>query len=96
MNNEMRLEKQICCMKQMREDLGEFCVIMRGAMDSFQDDIKYLRSVGFSVETEEQYQKSYYTPANNDVEQVISDIQHQHFDYIDRVIEKLEELLHEQ
>lgn len=96
MNNEMSLEEQICCMKQMREYLGVFCVIMRDTMDSFQDDIKYLRSVGLSTEIEEQYQKSYYTPANNNVEQVIGNIQHQHFDYIDRVVEKLEEALHEQ
>lgn len=88
--NEMSLDEQIRCMQEMRSYLGDFCGIMRNAMDGFQDDIKYLRSYGFPIEKEEQYQRGYYTPANNEVEHVISDIYTKHFDYIDRVIERLE------
>ena len=88
--NEMSLEEQIHCMQEMRSYLGDFCGIMKNVMETLQNDIKFLRSQGFSTETEETYQRGYYTPANDDVEHVISDIYTQHFDYIDRVIERLE------
>lgn len=94
--SEMSLEQQISCMQEMRSELGDFCKMMRGYMDAFQDDIQFLRSQGLSTETEERYQKGYYTPANEEVDRVISDIQRQHFDYIDRVIERLQRALHEQ
>ena len=94
--NEMSLEEQIRCMQEMRCELEDFCKMMRDVMDSFQDDIKYLRSQGLSIETEDRYQKGYYEPANNEVEQVISDIQHLHFDYIDRVVEDLRGALNEE
>lgn len=94
--NEMSLEQQISCMQEMRSKLADFCGIMRRVMDEFQNDIKYLRSQGLSTEKEEQYQKGYYLPANDEVEHVISDIQHKHFDYIDRVIERLQKALNEQ
>ena len=96
MDNEMSLQEQIQCMEQMRDELGNYCSMMRSTMDSFQDDIKELRIHGFSVETEERYQKGYYTPANNNVEQVINDIQILHFNYIDRVVEQLRKALNEQ
>ena len=88
--SEMSLKEQIHCMREMRSYLGDFCVMMKNVMETFQNDINFLKSQGFSVETEETYRKNYYTPANNDVEQVISDINQKHFDYIDRVIERLE------
>lgn len=88
--NEMSLEEQIRCMQEMRDYLGDFCGKMKNVMEKLQNDIKFLRSQGFSTETEETYQRGYYTPANDDVEHVISDIYTQHFDYIDRVIERLE------
>lgn len=94
--NEMSLEEQIRCMQEMRSELDSFCGIMRNVMDDFQKDIKFLRSQGFTTEKEEQYQKGYYIPANDKVEHVISDIQQFHFDYIDRVIERLQRALHEQ
>ena len=92
----MSLQEQIRCMQEMRSELGSFCGIMRNVMDDFQNDIKYLRSQGFSTEKEEQYQRGYYTPANDKVEHVISDIYTQHFDYIDRVIDRLQRALNEQ
>lgn len=88
--NEMSLEEQIRCMQEMRSYLGDFCFEMQKVMETLQNDIKFLRSQGFSTETEETYQRGYYTPANDEVEHVISDIYTQHFDYIDRVIERLE------
>ena len=92
--NEMSLEEQIRCMQEMRGELESFCGIMRNVMIDFQNDIKFL-SQGFTTEKEEQYQKGYYIPANDKVEQVISDIRQYHFDYIDRVIERLQRALHE-
>lgn len=94
--SEMSLEEQIRCMQDMRDKLDEFCKIMRNNMDSFQDDIKYLRSQGFSTETEETYQKNYYLPANDNVDHVIHNIYNLHFDYIDRVINDLDAALHEE
>lgn len=88
--NEMSLDEQIRCMQEMRDYLGDFCGIMKNVMETLQSDIKFLRSQGFSTETEGTYQRGYYTPANDEVEHVISDIYTQHFDYIDRVIERLE------
>ena len=88
--NEMSLEEQISCMQEMRNYLNDFCGIMLNTMDELQKDIKYLRSVGLSVETEETYQEGYYAPANERVEEVVNEIRQQHFDYIDRVIERLE------
>ena len=94
--NEMSLEEQIRCMEAMRSFLGEFCALMNQAMDDFQKDIKFLRSNGLSIETEEQYQQGYYTPAKAQVDNVINDIQVKHFDYIDRVIEYLRSAANEQ
>ena len=94
--NDMSLEEQIRAMQQMRNYLDDFCGIMKNVMETLQNDIKFLRSQGFSTETEETYQRGYYTPANEDVEQVISDIYTKHFDYIDRVIERLERARHQE
>ena len=88
--NEMSLEEQIRCMEQIRSELGVFCQEMGRYMEEMQKDIKFLRSNGLSIETEETYQIGYYTPANAKVEEVINDIQRAHFDYIDRVIKSLE------
>ena len=91
--NEMSLEEQIRCMQEMRSYLEDLSKIMLETMETLQSDIKYLRSVGFSVETEETYQQGYYIPANSKVEEVVGDIRQYHFDYIDRVIEQLEKAL---
>lgn len=91
--NEMSLREQIQCLEAMESDLRDFCRLMRDSMDSFQSDIKYLRSNGFSTEKEEKYQQEYYTPANNDVNQVISDIYGPHLHYLDEVIENLKRAL---
>lgn len=88
--SEMSLREQINCLKTMRSDLDSFCGEMHRTMDKFNEDIKYLRAQGLSIETEERYQKAYYTPAKDDVDQVVSDIYQFHFDYIDRIIERLE------
>ncbi len=88
--SEMSLDEQIHCMKQVRSDLEDFCKDMLGFMDDLQKDIIFLRSQGFSTETEETYQKGYYAPANDMVEEVVGDVRVKHFDYIDRVIERLE------
>ena len=61
--SEMSLNAQIMCMKEIREKLGELCQVMGETMDKMQGQIRYLRSEGFSVETEETYQKRYYGPA---------------------------------
>ena len=94
--NEMSLEEQIRCMQEMRDYLGEFCKIMQNTMESFQNDIKYLRSYGLPVETERNYQQNYFAPANDKVEQVVSDIYQKHIDYIDRVVERLKRAAGEQ
>ena len=88
--DEMSLEEQIRCMQELRSDLEDFCQEMLRFMDELQQDIKFLRSQGFSTETEETYQRGYYTPANNQVEEVVGDVRGAHYDYIDRVIERLE------
>lgn len=88
--SEMSLEQQIRCMNEMRNYLGDFCMIMRQEMEKMRNQINFLRSQGFSTETEETYTQRYYTPANNDVEEVVSDIYGPHFTYIDGVIEDLE------
>ena len=86
---EMSLNEQIQRLEEMKEHLGDFCIMMSDTMDSMYNQIKYLRGEGFSIETEEQYQQRYYNPAKNDVEQVINDIQVHHFRYLDEVIEDL-------
>ena len=92
----MSLEEQIRCMQEMRAELEDFCRQMKEIMETLDTDIADLKSQGFSVETAEKYRNNYYRPANDDVEQVISDIQHQHFDYIDEVISKLQDALQEE
>ena len=94
--SEMSLEEQIRCMKEMRAYLDDFCKLMQQEMDKLQNDIKYLRSQGFSKEEEETYQKNYYAPANSEVERVVNDIRQRHFGYIDKVVEHLEKALNEQ
>ena len=59
-------------------------------MEKMRNQIVFLRNQGFSTETEESYTQRYYTPANDEVEQVVSDIYGPHFTYIDGVIEDLE------
>lgn len=93
--NEMSLEEQIRCLEAMRTSLEDFCGIMQNVMDRFNNDIKSLRGQGFSVETEQTYQRDYYAPAKDDVDQVVSDIYHYHIDYLDRVINRLREVLNE-
>lgn len=88
--NEMSLDEQIQRLSDMKVSLGDFCKMMQETMDTMQDQIKYLRSQGFSIETEQTYQSRYYTPAKSDVEKVVSDIYGKHFTYIDEVIEALE------
>lgn len=88
--NEMSLDEQIQRLREMKESLGDFCKMMQQTMETMQNQIKYLRSQGLSIETEKTYQTRYYTPANSDVERVISDIYGRHFTYIDEVIEDLE------
>lgn len=88
--NEMSLDEQIQRLREMKDYLGDFCKLMQETMVTMQNQIKYLRSQGFSIETEQTYQQRYYIPANNDVEHVISDIYNGHFNYIDEVIEDLE------
>lgn len=88
--NEMSLDEQIQRLREMKESLENFCKMMQQTMETMQNQIKYLRSQGFSIETEQTYQTRYYTPANSDVEKVVSDIYSRHFTYIDEVIEDLE------
>ena len=88
--NEMSLDEQIQRLEEMKSYLGDFCKEMQQVMDTLQSQIKFLRSQGFSVETEQTYQQRYYTPANNDVEEVVSDINGRHFQYIDEVIKHLD------
>lgn len=88
--SEMSLENQIRCMQDMKEFLGDFCSLMRKEMTILDDQILGLKSQGFSIETEQTYRQRYYSPANNDVEQVIRNIHGRHFEYIDGVIEDLE------
>lgn len=88
--NEMSLDEQIQRLREMKDYLGDFCKLMKETMETMQNQIQFLRSQGFSIETEQTYQQRYYTPANNDVEHVISDIYSGHFNYIDEVIEDLE------
>lgn len=88
--NEMSLDEQIQCLREMKDYLGEFCKMMQQTMETMQNQIKYLRSQGFSIETEQTYQTRYYEPANSDVERVVSNIYGRHFTYIDEVIEDLE------
>lgn len=88
--NEMSLDEQIQRLREMKGSLGDFCKIMQQTMETMQNQIKYLRSQGLSIETEQTYQTRYYAPANSDVERVISDIYGRHFNYIDEVIEDLE------
>lgn len=92
----MSLEQQIRCMQEMRDYLEDFNRTMKEVMNSLQKDIKFLRSQGLSVEIEEAYQRNYFGPANDRVDHVVFDINHKHFDYIDRVIEKLKRAAHEQ
>lgn len=91
--SEMSLREQIQCIEAMESDLRDFCRLMRDAMDSFQNDIKYLRSNGLSTEKEEEYQRDYYAPANNDVNQVINDIYGPHLHYLDEVLDYLKRAL---
>ena len=88
--NEMSLDEQIQRLHEMKASLGDFCKMMQQTMETMQNQIKYLRSQGFSIETEQTYQTRYYTTANSDVEKVVSDIYGRHFAYIDEVIEDLE------
>lgn len=88
--SEMSLDEQIRRLKEMKSYLGDFCKLMRQEMQTLYNDMKFLRSQGLSVETEESYNNRYYNPANDDVEQVVSDIYGPHFNYLDEVIEKLE------
>ena len=88
--SEMSLDVQIRCMHEMKDYLGDFCKLMRQEMETLRNQIDFLRSQGFSTETEETYTQRYYTPANDDVEKVISHIYGPHFSYIDEVIEDLE------
>ena len=88
--SEMSLEEQIRCMKEMRSYLGDFCKIMQHEMDTMKSQIDFLRSQGFSTETEQSYTQRYYNPAKNDVDQVVSHIYGHHFDFIDEVVEYLE------
>lgn len=88
--SEMSLEEQIRCMKEMKVYLEDFRLIMLQEMDKMRDQIDFLRSVGFSVETEKSYTQRYYTPARDNVEQVVADIGTRHFAYLDSVIEDLE------
>jgi len=92
---EMRLEEQIQRLQEMKDYLGDFCRLMRETMDDLQNDIKFLRSQGFSVETEQTYQTGYYNPANENVEEVIHNVYTRHYDYLDYIIEQLKEALNE-
>lgn len=96
MNDEMSLEEQIRCMQEMRDYLESFCKIMGDVMESMDGVIGFLKSTGFSVETEETYRHNYYRPACDTVEDVINNIHTRHFDYIDRVIENLERAKNQQ
>lgn len=87
--SEMSLEEQIRCMEEMKSYLSDFCKIMQQEMEKMRSQIDFLRSQGFSIETEQSYTKRYYTPANEDVEQVVSDIYGPHFHYLDDVIKDL-------
>lgn len=91
--NEMSLEEQIRCLREMRAYLGDFCKEMSETMETMQNQMKFLRNQGLSIETEQVYQQRYYVPANQNVEQVISDIYSRHFSYLDGVIEDLEKAL---
>lgn len=93
--SEMSLEQQINCMQEMRSYLEDFCCLMQRTMDDLNDDVTSLRNQGLPKETEQQYRQEYYASAQKEVDQVIGDIYNLHFDYLDRVIEKLQRALNE-
>lgn len=92
--NEMSLNEQIQRLEEMKDYLNDFCKMMNDTMAEMYSHIKYLRGEGFSIETEEQYQERYYTPAKDKVDLVIYDIQTHHFRYLDEVIQYLYEVRH--
>jgi hypothetical protein len=89
--NEMSLNEQIQRLEEMKDYLSDFCKMMANTMDEMHNQIKYLRGEGFSIETEEQYQQRYYTPAKDKIELIIYDIQIHHFRYLDEVIQDLKD-----
>jgi hypothetical protein len=91
--SEMSLREQIERLEDMKVKLDEFCHMMSATMEDMQGQIKYLRGEGFSIEKEEDYQIRYYTPAKDNVDEVIHDIQTRHFEYLDEVIEYLKRAL---
>lgn len=89
--SEMSLEEQIKCLNDMKSYLDRFCNEMKGTMKLLSDQMNSLRDAGLSIETENKYRQRYYNPANEDVEYFISNVYNKHFDYLDRIIEFLEE-----
>ena len=90
---EMSLELQIECMQQMRDFLEEFCGMMVGDIESLEKDLADLRSQGFSVEKADDYRDKYLDPAAEVVERLVEEIQKYHFEYLDGIIQTLEEIL---
>lgn len=88
--SEMSLTEQIQRLEEMKSYLGEFCIEMQNVMEKLNGQIVFLRSQGFSIETEQTYRKGYYTPAKSDVEQIINDIHTRHIPYIENVISDLD------
>lgn len=91
--NEMSLTVQIRCLEQMSDYLRTFCTQMSSSMSEYERGILSLKANGFSVESADNYLEGYYRPANDKVNEVISNIQSGHIAYIERVKEKLEEAL---
>ena len=87
--SEMSLREQITRLEEMKSYLKDFCSIMRNTMDELDNDIKFLKGEGLSIETEESYRKRYYNPANENVQEVINDVYGKHFDYINDIVEEL-------
>ena len=94
--SEMSLTEQIRRLEEMKSYLGDFCIEMQNVMEKLNGQIVFLRSQGFSIETEQSYRQGYYTPAKSDVERVIKDIHTRNIPYIEDVISDLDEAQHQE
>lgn len=90
---EMSLELQKQKMLEMKGMLDRFCNLLNTTMDDLNNKVIELRMQGLPVETAVTYLQGYYMPERTKTDELVKSIFNEHFDYIDRVVNDIDEAL---
>lgn len=90
---EMSLKLQKQKMLEMKGKLVGFCNLLNTTMEDLHDKVIELTMLGLPVEIAYTYLQGYYMPERIKTDELVKTIFQDHFDYIDRVVNDINEAL---